>query len=135
MWERRKKDSQLKRIDSLIGAGTVVNGDITYAGGLRIDGQVKGNVMAAEGEPGTLVVSEHARVDGEIRAANAVINGNVNGPITVADHFELQPKARITGDVSYQTLEMHVGAMIEGRLARREPGDADVVELKRQTGI
>jgi cytoskeletal protein CcmA (bactofilin family) len=133
MWER-KKNSSLKRIDSLIGAGTVVHGDVTFTGGLRIDGQVHGNVIAAEGEPGTLVVSAQARIEGEIRVSHVVINGVVNGPITVGDHLELQAKARITGDVSYRTLEMHVGAVIEGRLNHNEPGTAAVVELKRQSG-
>jgi cytoskeletal protein CcmA (bactofilin family) len=132
MWERRKQSS-LKRIDSLIGAGTVVHGDVTFKGGLRIDGQVHGNVIAVEGEPGTLVVSAEARVEGEIRVSHVVINGTVNGPISVGDHLELQPKARIVGDVSYRSIEMHVGAVIEGRLLHREPGSASVVELKRQS--
>jgi cytoskeletal protein CcmA (bactofilin family) len=132
MWERRKRSAQ-KRIDSLIGAGTVVHGDVTFTGGLRIDGHVHGNVIAAEGEPGTLVVSAQARIEGEIRVSHVVINGSVTGPITVGEHLELQGKARITGDVSYRTLEMHVGAVIEGRLDHNEPGTASVVELKRQS--
>jgi cytoskeletal protein CcmA (bactofilin family) len=132
MWERRKS-SPLKRIDSLIGAGTVVHGDVTFSGGLRIDGRVNGNVIAAEGDNGTLVVSAEARIEGEIRVSHVVINGTVNGPISVGDHLELQPRARIVGDVSYRTLEMHVGAVIEGRLAHSEPGTASVVELKRQS--
>ena len=132
MWERRKKSS-LKRIDSLIGAGTVVHGDVTFKGGLRIDGHVRGNVIAVEGEPGTLVVSAQARVEGEIRVSHVVINGTVNGPISVGDHLELQPKARIVGDVSYRSIEMHLGAVIEGRLIHSEPGRASVVELKRQS--
>ena len=133
MWER-KKHSALKRIDSLIGAGTVVDGNVTFAGGLRIDGQVQGNVIAADGEPGTLVVSEQARIDGEISVSHVVINGTVNGPVAVNDHLELQAKARVVGDVSYRTLEMHVGAVIQGRLSHNEPGSASVVELKRVGG-
>jgi len=133
MWER-KRGSSLKRIDSLIGAGTIIQGDVTCTGGLRIDGRVDGNVIAAEGEPGTLVVSAEARVEGAIRVSHVVINGTVNGPIAVGDHLELQPRARIVGDVSYRSLEMHVGAVIEGRLIHSEPGTAAVVELKRQTG-
>jgi len=133
MWER-KKHSPLKRIDSLIGAGTVVRGDVTFGGGLRIDGQVHGNVLAAEGEPGTLVVSEQARIDGEIRVSHVVINGTVNGPVNVDGHLELQAKARVAGDVAYRTLEMHVGAVIQGRLCHSEPGSASVVELKRAGG-
>jgi cytoskeletal protein CcmA (bactofilin family) len=133
MWERRKQLPQ-KRIESLIGAGTEVQGDVTFKGGLRVDGHVQGNVAAAEGESGTLVVSEHARIDGEIRVAHVVINGAVNGPITATSHLELQAKARVVGDVSYGTLEMHVGAVLQGRLAPSEAGASGVVELKRHGG-
>ena len=131
MWERKKHSSPQKRIDSLIGAGTVVNGNVTFTGGLRIDGQVHGNVVAANGEPSTLVISEQTKVDGEIRVSHMVINGTVNGPVVANDYLELQPKARVIGDVTYKMLEMHVGAMIRGRLNHAEPGTASVVELKR----
>jgi len=131
MWERKKHTTPQKRIDSLIGAGTVVDGNVTFTGGLRIDGQVHGNVVAANGEPSTLVISEQARVDGEIRVSHVVINGKVDGPVTADDYLELQPKARVVGDVTYRTLEMHVGAVLRGRLNHAEPGTASVVELKR----
>jgi cytoskeletal protein CcmA (bactofilin family) len=130
MWNT-KKNSPQKRIDSLIGAGTVVNGDIAFSGGLRIDGHVRGNVTASNGDPCTLVISEQARVDGEIRVSHVVVNGTVNGPVTADDYLEMQPKARISGDVSYKQIEMHVGAIVQGRLNHAEPGSASVVELKR----
>ena len=131
MWKRKKPSRPQKRIDSLIGAGMVVNGDVTFSGGLRIDGQVRGNVMAANGEPCTLVVSERAKVEGEVRVSHLVLNGTVNGPLVAIDYLELQPKARVVGDVTYKTLEMHLGAVIRGRLNHAEPGTASVVELKR----
>jgi cytoskeletal protein CcmA (bactofilin family) len=129
----KQKPQPQKRIDSLVGAGTTVRGDIVFEGGLRIDGEVTGNVTAADGKPGTLVVSEKARIDGRIEVSHVVINGTVNGPVVARDYLELQPKARIAGDVSYRTLEMHVGAVIDGRLQHvaGEPGAAAVVELKR----
>lgn len=132
----KQKPAPQKRIDALIGAGTVVRGDIEFQGGLRIDGQVIGNVTAADGKPGTLVVSEQARVDGRIEVTHVVINGTINGPVIAKDYLELQPKARIAGDVSYRTLEMHLGATIQGRLepTQAEPGGAAVVELKRAGG-
>ena len=98
---------------------------------MRIDGHVHGNVVAANGEPSTLVISEQAKVDGEIRVSHVVVNGTVNGPVVANDYLELQPKARIVGDVTYKTLEMHVGAVLRGRLNPAEPGTASVVELKR----
>jgi len=79
------------------------------------------------------VVSEKARVDGRIQVTHVVVNGTVNGPVIATDYLELQPKARVAGDVSYRTLEMHVGAVIQGRLehVQAEPAAAPVVELKR----
>ena len=131
MWQRRKHTAPQKRIDSLIGAGTVVDGNVMFSGGLRIDGHVRGDVVAANGDPCTLVISDQARVDGEVRVSHVVINGTVNGALTANDYLELQPNARITGDVTYRTLEIHVGAVIQGRLEHVEPGTASVVELKR----
>ena len=131
MWQRKKHTAPQKRIDSLIGAGTVVEGNVMFTGGLRIDGQVRGDVVAANGDPSTLVISDQARVDGEVRVSHVVINGAVNGPLIANDYVELQPNARITGDVTYRTLEIHVGAVIQGRLEHVEPGTASVVELKR----
>ena len=80
---------------------------------------MRGNVVAANGQPGTLVISEQARVDGEVRVSHVVVNGTVNGPVIARRYLELQPKARVTGDVTYRTLEIHVGAVIEGRLEPR----------------
>jgi cytoskeletal protein CcmA (bactofilin family) len=131
MFERKSQKQPQKRIDSLIGAGTVVSGDVSFSGGLRIDGIVKGNVSTANGETGTLVVSEQARVDGEIKVSHVVVNGTVNGPITANDFLELQAKAKVVGDIEYRTLEMHTGAVVQGHLHHAEPGTASVVELKR----
>ena len=130
----KKTNKPQGRIDSLIGTGTSLEGDVTFTGGLRVDGEIKGNVRGVDGQPATLVISEHARIDGEIRVAHVVINGTVNGAVIVEDHLELQAKARVVGDVTYRTLEMHVGAVIQGRLNHAEQGSAAVVELKRVGG-
>jgi cytoskeletal protein CcmA (bactofilin family) len=130
----RKKPPQPKRIDSLIGAGTVVDGDVTLSGGLRVDGAVRGKVATVDSQPATLVLSEQARIEGEVRVSHVVINGVVNGPVTANDYLELQAKARVNGDVVYRTLEMHVGAIVQGKLMHAEQESAAVVELKRATG-
>jgi cytoskeletal protein CcmA (bactofilin family) len=131
MFERRKSRPPQKRIDSLIGAGTVVQGNVMFTGGLRIDGAVDGKVATADNAQGTLVISEHARIDGEVKVSHIVINGSVSGPVTANDYLELQAKARVNGDVVYRTLEMHVGAIVQGKLMHAEPETASIVELKR----
>ena len=129
-----KKKAPQKRIDSLIGAGTTVDGDVAFIGGLRIDGAIRGRVASVDGQAATLVVSEQARIDGEVRVSHLVINGAVNGPVIANDYLELQAKARVNGDVTYRTLEMHVGAIVHGKLTHAEPETASIVELKRAIG-
>ena len=133
MFGKSKDHTPMKRIDSLIGTGTTLTGNIVFTGGLRIDGAVIGNVHASNGEASTLVISEHARVAGEIRVSHLVINGEVEGPVHATDYLELQPKARVKGDIHYLRLEMHVGATVEGRLVVEGPAAGSVVELKRST--
>ena len=105
-----------KTIGTLIGAGTVIEGTVSYTGGLRIDGAVKGDVRCTTGDACMVIVSEHGKVEGEVHAAHLVVSGSVTGPLHVSELLELQPKARITGDVHYRAVEIHHGAVVEGRL-------------------
>ena len=125
----KKPEKPSKRIDSLIGAGTRVNGDIHFRGGLRVDGEVIGNVRADDNEPSTLVLSEHARIEGAVTVTHAMINGTVQGPIVSTEFLELQPQARIAGDVVYNRLEVHLGAIVKGQLEHQEDAPR-AVELK-----
>jgi cytoskeletal protein CcmA (bactofilin family) len=112
-----KQATSQKEIASLIGTGTTIVGDVTFSGGLRIDGTVRGAVCCAEGEKGgMLVISELGAVEGEVRAAHLVVAGRINGPVRASELVELQPKARISGDVHYRALEMHNGAIVDGTL-------------------
>ncbi len=130
MFGKAKPNKPNNRIDSLIGVGTTIEGNVIFTGGLRIDGEVRGSVIASGEQSGTLVVSEHARVDGEITVSHLVINGAVNGPIHSCEFLELQPQARVTGDIEYNTIEMHLGAIVQGRLVHQAEGAAKAVELK-----
>ena len=129
------KSNKPSPIDSLIGAGTTIEGNITFVGGLRIDGHVKGNVKTTGGKPGTLVLSELAKVEGEIDVAHIVVNGTVAGPIRATEYVELLPKARVTGDVCYKSIEIHVGAIVMGQLVYENPQKSDkIVEFKPAAG-
>ena len=103
-------------IRTLIGEGTVIRGELLFADGLRIDGEVQGDVIASGGEHSILVISEKARVVGKVKAGHVIINGHVTGPVQSDQLLELQPKAVIVGDVKYEALEMHQGASIDGEL-------------------
>ena len=78
MFGKKSEGKPLGRIDSLIGAGTRIEGSLFFTGGLRIDGEVKGCVQAVEGaSASTLVLSEQARIEGAVSVAHFVSNGTV----------------------------------------------------------
>lgn len=109
----KKKQPPIK---SLIASGTTITGDVVFSDGLRIDGAVHGNLTAVDGQPSLLVVSESAQITGEVAANHIIVNGHIRGPMLARELLELQPKARVEGDVHYKALEMHQGAIITGQL-------------------
>ena len=132
MFGCKKKNVPQNSIDSLIGVGTRVEGDLVFRGGLRVDGEVRGNISCENGQEGTLVISEKASVEGSIRVGHLVVNGTVIGPIYAGETLELLPSARVTGDVEYHQIEMQQGAVIQGRLVHQV--SAAKVELKLAAG-
>ena len=124
--------------DSLIGVGTQIVGDVYFAGNLRVDGEIKGNVSTSAGQndtldPGTLVVGEHGFIEGEISVARSMINGTVIGPATYPEFLQLQSHARVTGDIHYNTIEIHPGAAVHGQMVLHE-ANTKSVELKLASG-
>ena len=115
------------RIDTLVGVETRIEGDLHFNGGLRVDGAIRGSVSEQNGTPSTLILSEHGKIEGAVTAAKIVLNGKVIGAVKSSHFIELQTKARITGDLYYKSLEMHTGAVIEGKLIYLGDGAADDV--------
>jgi cytoskeletal protein CcmA (bactofilin family) len=103
-------------IKCLVALGCRIDGNFNFAEGLRLDGYIHGNIISQPDSPSILVISETAEVVGEIHADHVIINGKVDGPVHARLMLELQPKARITGDVTYKLLEMHQGAIVAGKL-------------------
>jgi cytoskeletal protein CcmA (bactofilin family) len=115
------------RIDTLVGADTRIEGDLHFSGGLRVDGAIRGDVTEQNGNPSTLIISEHGKIEGAVSAAKIVLNGKVIGTVKSSHFIELQTKARITGDLYYKSLEMHTGAVIEGKLVYLGDGTPEEV--------
>ena len=108
--------SSVDSVDTLIGANTVLQGDLEFSGGLRVDGQITGNIKSVDGNAGTLVLSESAVIEGNIAVPHVVVNGHVNGNIFANERVELQTKAVVKGDVRYKAVEMALGASVNGAL-------------------
>jgi cytoskeletal protein CcmA (bactofilin family) len=127
MWGLGRKKSP--PIRSLVGEGTRVKGSVLFTDGLRVDGEVDGDVVAHGDGRTILVVSENARVNGQVKASHVIIAGEVCGPVHCDELLELQPKARVTGDVRYEALEMHPGARVDGLLRPLKSGEKPALKL------
>lgn len=108
-------------IDTLVGSRTELKGDITFTGGLRIDGKLKGNITAKGDGNSTLVLSENAVVIGNVSVPHIITNGTIKGTVRAAERIELQPKAEVAGDLYYKVMEMASGAVVNGNLVREVP--------------
>jgi len=126
---RKPNDKPCNTIDTLIGVSTEMKGDIAFSGGLRIDGKIKGNITARADDNSTLVLSENAVVTGDVSVPHMIVNGKIKGNVRSAERLELQPKAEISGDVTYKVLEIAAGAQLNGTMTRISE-KADVVSLK-----
>jgi cytoskeletal protein CcmA (bactofilin family) len=131
----QKKPPPLK---SLVAPGCEIEGHMRFSEGLRMDGRVKGDLLGLEGGPTILVISESAQVTGAVQADHIIVNGRVIGPVHARQMLELQPKAQITGDVTYLALEMHKGALVEGRLTpileRHQADEKPTLKLAANNG-
>ena len=113
------------RIDTLVGTDTVLTGDLTFSGGLRVDGTIRGNVQEQAGSQGTIILGESGRIEGAISATNIVLIGTVVGPVSAGKFIELQATARIEGELHYTSLEMHMGSVVDGKLVHSEKSEAN----------
>lgn len=138
MFGKRKHPPVIKltQLSSLIAAGVEIEGDLVFTNGLRIDGQIKGQLSGragADGKPALLVLSQTGRIEGSVSCGNALINGSIQGDIEVAQFIELQSGARITGTLRYRQLQIDVGAQVQGQLIRIDddavPAGAKIVEF------
>lgn len=120
---RMKKtgDPVQERIDCLVGVGTSLTGDLTFTGGLRIDGRVVGDVIVSPVHPGTLTIGDDGCVEGDVRVSHLIVFGRVCGSIYATGLVDLRANAQVAGDVHYGAIEMQKGAVVEGHLIRHKP--------------
>ena len=116
MFSKKKKKVNSTRIDTLIGQHTHIKGDISFSGGLRVDGSIAGNINATGDTESVLTLSEQGAIEGEIRVPNLIINGSISGNVYASEHVELASKAKINGNVYYHLLEMAMGCEVNGQL-------------------
>jgi cytoskeletal protein CcmA (bactofilin family) len=121
-----KSDKNSPKIETVIGADTELEGNVSTRQSLRVDGKVKGEVKAV-----SVIVGEFGVVTGDVTAANVTISGKVKGNISARESIELLPKAQILGDIRTVKLVIADGACFEGNCQMLK-SDGQVIELNPQ---
>jgi cytoskeletal protein CcmA (bactofilin family) len=120
-------------VNSIIGAGSAVDGDIDVNGLLRIDGDVRGTVRVT----GKLVVGAAGRVEAPIRAKSAIIGGIVKGDVYVSDRLRILAGGVVIGNVFAPRFEAEDGTIVHGDVAvtgRLEGADEELAAFVRGHG-
>lgn len=132
MFGGSKKNKSVS-INTLIGKDAKIVGDLHFKGGLHVDGMVKGNVISEnDDEHSMLSLSENGTIEGEVRAPYQVLNGAVIGNVYAKESVELSKKARISGNVYYNLIEMSVGSEVNGELVRTSESLDSKVSLDKK---
>ncbi len=124
MWNKKKKSGAVlpTHFDTLLSARTQLEGNLTFSGGLHVDGKVKGTIRAEESSEAIVRISNIGEVDGDVIAPHIIVNGTVHGDVYSSKHIELAAKASIKGNVYYHLIEMAMGAEVNGNLVHhKEP--------------
>jgi len=128
---KKSKSIDINKLSSLVADNVEINGDLAFCDGLRVDGKICGNLSNKDDKKGLLVLSDRGRIEGNVHVHDAVVNGVIVGDLTVEHFLELQPKARVTGDIKYRRLQMDCGASVSGTLTcvNETESESKVVEL------
>jgi len=132
MFKKDKRKSKSTRIDTLIGQHTHIKGDISFSGGLRVDGSIAGNIHATGDKESVLTLSEMGAIEGEVRVPNLVVNGTITGNVFASEHIELAPKAKVQGNVYYNLLEMAMGSAVNGQMIHINEDDEQILDIEHQ---
>lgn len=132
MFNKNKNKAKSTRIDTLIGQHTHIKGDVSFSGGLRIDGSIAGNINATGDKESVLTLSEMGSIEGEVRVPNLVINGTITGNVYASEHVELATKARVKGNVYYHLLEMAMGSSVNGQMIHINEPEDQILDLEHQ---
>ncbi len=95
---------------NLIGAGTIIDGDVTTNGDIRIDGSLTGSITVK----GKLVIGVSGSIEGEAICQNADISGTIKGKIAVSELLSLKASAKLTGDIITNKIAVEPGAVFSG---------------------
>ncbi len=128
----RKSDNRAGQ--TAVGIDSRIEGDIWFVGIAVIDGYVSGRITAGQDDNATLTINENGHVKGSVAAPHLLINGMVEGEVRATGRLALGPKARVSGVIQYNLMEISIGAQIDGELIHKNEGSIVQEDTKTEAG-
>jgi cytoskeletal protein CcmA (bactofilin family) len=129
----KNKQSKSNKVHTLVGDETEIRGDVIFDGGLFVDGTIIGNVEAKSGTASILNLSDKGSVEGQVRVPHIILNGTVIGDVYASERIELAAKARVTGNVYYNLIEMAIGAEINGQMVHEAEARNPMLSMPKKS--
>jgi len=118
---KAKTNSEFGRggeLNTIVGKGTLITGDMEVQNSLRIDGKVKGNIKVTD----TIIVGKEGEVDGNVHAKHLFLAGTIKGNVTASGRVFLESTASVLGDITATRLIIDEGALFDGKCAMKGTG-------------
>ena len=122
----KKELDQIERsgdLNTIVGKGSVIDGDINVQSSMRIDGKIKGQITVTD----SLVIGREGEIEGEIRVKNVIVGGKMKGRIMASGKVVLEAKSSFQGEIKTSKLVIDDGATFDGTCSMSE--DAKVLAL------
>lgn len=124
--DKERVGADFGEIRAFLGEGTQFKGVLSFAGAVRVDGQVEGEIVGEE----VLIIGEPGQVKAEIEVGTLVVSGQVQGNITARQRVELLRPSRVTGTIRTPCLVVAEGALFNGNCEMASPDEDKVVRLQ-----
>lgn len=110
MFQKEGERTTVGSVNTVIGEGTTLKGDVKVEGSIEIDGEYEGSIDATD----TLIVGGSGKVDGDATVANAVIGGHMYGNVFASGKIELRRGSQLLGDIKTRGLVIEDGVVFQG---------------------
>jgi len=113
-----------KKLESIIGKNSDINGELNVSGTLRVDGIVHGKLNAE-----CVIVSESAMVKGDIKARAIIVGGKVEGNLFGEEMIEIKSKGMVLGEIFTNKFFVIEGGILNGRV-QMQKGETNVIPIE-----
>ena len=109
---------------NIIASGTIIEGNVSSTGNIRLEGKVKGKVECGA----VFTLGEEGIVEGDVVASDAIVGGQITGSISVTNKVTLESNSKFSGELKCARLSIDEGAVFEGKSSMGKN------DLKHKTG-